>query len=146
MKITRANSQHLEQLAELFNSYRVFYKQPSDLNAARTFLNNRIMKQDSVIFLAFNAQNRAMGFTQLYPSFSSVALKPVYILNDLFVDESYRGEGVASGLMTKATEHAIEKGCRGLTLETGIDNPAQKLYERLGWVKDSEVYHYTLEF
>lgn len=145
MKILTATLANLDQIAPLFNGYRVFYKQPSSIEAAKAFLSDRFQKNDSVIFLAVDDFGNGMGFTQLYPSFSSVAMQRTYILNDLFVSEEHRNKGVAEAIMEHAKTFAKSQNARGLTLETDADNPAQKLYERLGWVKDTEVFHFTWE-
>lgn len=143
MKIITATINNLDILSSLFDGYRVFYKQPSDIEAAKEFLDKRFQKNDSVIFMAIAEDGSGLGFTQLYPSFSSVSMQRTYILNDLFVSEEARGKGVGAALMNYAKDFAISENCRGLTLETGIHNPAQKLYERLGWKKDTDVFHYT---
>lgn len=143
MKLLTASLAQLDSLAPLFDGYRVFYKQESNLEAAKAFLTQRFQQEDSVIFLALDDGGKGMGFTQLYPSFSSVSMQRTYILNDLFVAPNHRGKGVGAALMEHAKQFALEAGSKGLTLETAIDNPAQKLYERLGWVKDVEVFHYT---
>ncbi|MBW2938424.1 GNAT family N-acetyltransferase [Aureisphaera sp. CAU 1614] len=142
MKIVQATIENLEDLAPLFDGYRVFYKQPSDLEKATHFLTERFQKNDSVIFMAFEGTS-ALGFTQLYPSFSSVSMQRTYILNDLFVASGARGKGVGETIMNKAKAFAISEKAKGITLETDVTNPAQKLYERLGWTKDTEVFHYT---
>lgn len=136
---------HLEILSNLFDSYRVFYTQASNIEAAKAFLKERLSKKDSVLFLAFAQNGSGLGFTQLYPSYSSVSMQRTYILNDLFVAESARGKGIGASLMEHAKQFAILEKSKGLTLETGVDNPAQKLYERLGWKKDTAVFHYTWE-
>jgi GNAT superfamily N-acetyltransferase len=145
MKIKTATIEDLEVLVPLFNGYRVFYKRASDISAAKHFLKDRFRKGDSVIFLAIAQDGTGLGFTHLYPSFSSVAMQRVYILNDLFVDPEFRGHGIGEKLMEHAKTFAVANNCLGLTLETAKDNPAQKLYERLGWTKDTEVFHYTWE-
>lgn len=145
MKIIKASLEFIEQLIPLFDGYRVFYKQLSNPKAARVFLTNRLKEKDSVIFLALDEAESGLGFTQLYPMFSSVSMQGSYVLNDLFVAERARGQGVGGALMEQAKQFARETGSKGLTLETGIDNPAQKLYKRLGWVKDTQVNHYTWE-
>ncbi|MCW9037856.1 GNAT family N-acetyltransferase [Altibacter sp.] len=145
MKILKATPEHLKELVPLFDGYRVFYKQPSNPEAAHDFLNERLLKQDSVIFMALDKKGKGFGFTQLYPSFSSVSLQGTYILNDLFVALEARGKGVGAALMNHAKKFAIAESSKGLTLETAVDNPAQNLYERLGWVKDTNVFHYTWE-
>lgn len=143
MTIIRATQQHLSDLVPLFDGYRMFYKQASEKKAVEEFLQERFRKNDSVIFLALDSEGNGVGFTQLYPSFSSVSMQRIYILNDLFVSEDVRGQGVGEALLEHAKEFSRNAGSKGLTLETGIDNPAQKLYERLGWKKDDEVFHYT---
>ncbi|NQX78147.1 GNAT family N-acetyltransferase [Gilvibacter sp.] len=142
MNTLRASREHLNHLTPLFNGYRVFYKQESNPAAAKAFLQERFEKQDSVIFLAQDENGNALGFTQLYPSFSSVAMKRVYILNDLFVTPEARGQQVGTALLEQAKSFAQEQGARGLVLETGADNPAQKLYEKNGWTQDPALHYY----
>ena len=142
MVIRKAGVRDLDSLAQLFNSYRLFYKQQDDIQGAKDFLKKRIQNNQSVIFLA-EEENTIVGFTQLYPLFSSVSMQESYVLNDLFVLEDFRGKGYGELLLTKAKEFCNSKKAKGLTLETDYDNPAQKLYERLGWKRDTEVYHYT---
>ena len=145
MNIITATKINLSQLAKLFNEYRIFYKQPSDLQRATQFLSKRFQQNDSVIFMVISATGEAMGFTQLYPSFSSVSTQRTYILNDLFVSEKYRKKGAGEALLERAKQFAISKGAKGITLETEINNPAQTLYERLDWKKDTKIVHYTWE-
>ncbi len=145
MKIIKASKSNLDQIVPLFDGYRVFYKQPTDLERARTFLSERFEKEDSVIFMAISDDGEGMGFTQLYPSFSSVSTQGTYILNDLFVSAEHRKKGVGEALMERAKKFAKEKGAKGITLETDSNNPAQNLYERLGWKKDIRVFHFTWE-
>ncbi len=145
MRTIQATSENLEQLIPLFDGYRTFYKQKSDLSAARTFLSERFKNNDSVLFITIDDAGKGLGFTQLYPSFSSVKMQRTYILNDLYVRPTARKQGVGEALMEMAKVFARQQGSRGLTLETDTDNPAQSLYMRLGWVKDTEVNHYTWE-
>jgi ribosomal protein S18 acetylase RimI-like enzyme len=145
MKIITVTTNNLDQLVPLFNDYRIFYKQESDLAAAREFLEGRISKSESIIFMVLNQDENGLGFTQLYPSFSSVKLKPTYILNDLYVSSQHRGLGIGNALLEHAKQFSIDLDCSGISLETDIDNPAQKLYERLGWKKDLHL-HYSWEY
>ena len=145
MKIINASADHLQELVPLFDGYRIFYKQASNLDAVKNFLEERFQKKDSVIFMVLDDDGNGLGFTQLYPSFSSVFMQRIYILNDLFVSEKARYQGVGEALMEQAKQFARKMESKGLTLETAIDNPAQNLYKRLGWVKETEVNHYTWE-
>ncbi len=142
--IIRATLDHLDLLVPLFDGYRQFYRQPSDPAGAHQFLFERLDNDDSVIFLALQA-DRGAGFMQLYPAFSSVSMQRVWLLNDLFVDPSARGLGVGATLLHRAHSWALETAAKGLVLETEVTNTtAQHLYEKLGWQRDLSSYHYAL--
>jgi GNAT superfamily N-acetyltransferase len=144
MKVFLANTDHLESLSILFDQYRVFYERVSDLEAAKGFLRERFKHNDSVVFAAKD-NGEIIGFTQLYPSFSSVSMKRVWILNDLYVKESHRRQKAATLLINAAQEYAKESGAIRVILATHISNKsAQKLYELKGYIKDEEFYHYAL--
>ncbi|SRR5579883_711593 len=144
--VTLATLNDVNALTPLFDSYRVFYKRASDPVAAREFLRERLALRESVIFIARNEQGEALGFTQLYPCFSSVSARRLWILNDLFVAESIRGRGVARALMDAARRHALQTGAIRLTLQTAHDNArAQALYESLGYVRSEGMFEYSLE-
>ncbi|MBO0322485.1 GNAT family N-acetyltransferase [Muricauda sp. CAU 1633] len=141
MTIKKATLSDLEHIVPLFDAYRVFYGQTSDLNAAQNFLKERFSQNETVIFIALENGEPA-GFTQLYKTFSSVSLQPSYILNDLYVSPKFRKKGVGEALLNQAKLHCQEMDFKGLALETALDNPAQKLYERLDWKKDTDYIHY----
>lgn len=140
MKIITATLDHLELIAPLFNAYRVFYDQASDLEAATAFLRERFLLRESVIYTALEGET-AFGFTQLYPSFSSVNLRRLWILNDLFVIPEARGQRVGEALIGAAVELAQTSGAVGVQLETAHTNlSGQKLYERLGFQREDLAY------
>lgn len=144
MIIFQATMEDLDGVANLFNLYRTFYQQESDLEGAKNYIKERINKEESVIFVVKDEQNY-LGFTQLYPTFSSISMKRAWILNDLYVDEQARKQGVGELLLHKAKEFAIETGAKSLSLSTAPDNhTAQRLYEKNGYVKDYTFYHYEL--
>ncbi|MGN5151927.1 GNAT family N-acetyltransferase [Aeromonas enteropelogenes] len=144
MEIIRAGMDDLDIISPLFNAYRIFYGQQEDMALARHFLAERLSQQESVIFFARDKQGAGIGFTQLYPSFSSVAAKRIWVLNDLYVVAQARRLGVAKKLMDTAKEFAMATNARGLALETARDNTiAQRLYESLGYRKE-DGYHYFL--
>ena len=145
IRIVRAERKDLDDLVPLFDAYRQFYGQRSDLAAARAFLRDRIERDESVIYLAYTKPREAAGFTQLYPSFSSVSLRPLWILNDLYVRSDVRRGGVGRALLERARQHAIETAAKGLVLSTGVTNKAaQTLYESCGWQREDEFFQYHL--
>jgi ribosomal protein S18 acetylase RimI-like enzyme len=144
VQVRRANINDVSSIAPLFDGYRQFYRQSSDLPLATSFIEERIEKNESVIFIAENENKKAIGFTQLYLSFSSVSARRTWILNDLFVIPDMRGHGVGFSLLSAAKTHTIETGAKRLSLSTAHDNPAQKLYEAFGFVRNTAFYQYDL--
>jgi GNAT superfamily N-acetyltransferase len=134
----------LDVVAGLFDGYRQFYDQVSDLVATRSFLRARFEHGQSVVLLA-ESQGQAVGFTQLYPSFSSVSMARVFVLNDLYVAPTARRLGVGEALLNAAANHARQLGAVRLSLTTNVQNlPAQALYESMGWARDKKFYAYHL--
>lgn len=144
MVVYKATLQDLNGVSELFDLYRIFYNQPSNLDASKGFICERLEKNDSVIFVAVD-NGKYVGFTQLYPVFSSVSMQRQWILNDLFVTGESRNKGVGKRLLDASKELVKETQAKGLKLQTAVDNTtAQSLYESDGWVKDDNFYYYVL--
>ena len=144
VRIVRAAAKDADRVAPLFDAYRQFYKQKSEPAAARAFITDRLKRGESVIFVALSGE-KAVGFVQLYPCFSSTAMKRMWILNDLFVTPEARRGGAARVLMERARQWAVETKADGLWLETAVNNhPAQRLYESLGWKRDNDFYRYLM--
>ena len=140
-----AEATDLHRVAQLFDLYRQFYKQPTDLPLAEKFISERFANRESVILVASTSTPAIVGFTQLYATFCSVSAGPIYVLYDLFVEEASRRHGVARTLMTASYDYARQTGAIRLELSTAITNvKAQALYESLGWVRDEEFYRYSL--
>ncbi len=146
VSVVKAGAADLDQASALFDLYRQFYEQKANPALAREYLGERLSNGDSVIFLALDNKGSALGFTQLYSSYCSVAAKPIWILYDLYVDSTARKNGVAKALMNRALLLARETGACRIDLETASDNiAAQALYESLGYERDQDFYKYSLE-
>jgi ribosomal protein S18 acetylase RimI-like enzyme len=148
IRIRRASTGDLPVLAPLFDAYRQFYRKPPDLPLARRFLDERLTRNESVIFLAL-ADERVgvdgLGFTQLYHTFCSTAAAPILVLYDLFVAPGGRRHGVGRALMETAHQYARDAGVQRVVLSTAHDNlKAQALYESLGYRLDTEFRTYEL--
>ncbi|WP_095169905.1 N-acetyltransferase [Pseudomonas sp. Irchel 3H3] len=146
LELLRADASRVDQVADLFDAYRGFYGQPANLPQSRQFLAERLARDESVIFYVQDASGQALGFVQLYPSFSSIDAHRTWLLSDLFTASQARGRGVGSLLMNAAREFAVATGAKSLVLETATDNHiAQRLYESLGYVRDPGYYTYCLD-
>lgn len=172
IKIRQANLNDISEVSRLFNEYRIFYGQHSDLEAATFFIKERMSKQESMIFIAECNQGKeegsavdsdidadvaihdkhnegskmpdtAMGLIQIYPSYSSVSMGPIWILNDLFVDSKYRQQGIARKLMQAVMKEARKHQIVRIVLSTAISNQqAQALYESEGYTQDQSFMYY----
>src|SRR5436305_5105945 len=144
IEVRQATLADLDLVVPFFDAYRQFYRRPSDSERARRFLSDRLERRDSVILLAVS-DGRAIAFTQLYPSFSSASMGPIFILNDLFVAPEARRIGAGSTLLEAAADYARRSGAIRMTLSTEVTNTtAQALYERMGWKRDTVFYVYQL--
>ena len=145
--VRRAQPADVDVLLGLFEGYRAFYKCSPDAGSARAFLLQRLQNGDSVVFVALDSDTGAgAGFVQLYPTFSSLRMRRAWILNDLFVDPSYRGHHVAKRLMEAARTLAVETKSATLALETARDNhTARRLYETLGYQPEQAFVQYVLD-
>ncbi len=134
MKYRKATPKDLNRLSELFNAYRMFYRKPTDIESAKTFLKERISNKDSEIFVAETAESKLVGFVQLYPLFSSTRMKKFWLLNDLFVHPESRSRGVSIGLIEKAKALVLESNACGMFLETEKSNLiGNNLYPKTGF-------------
>ncbi|MGL6307344.1 GNAT family N-acetyltransferase [Aeromonas caviae] len=131
MQIFQATLAHIEETSRLFDAYRQFYGQAPDRDEATRFIGERLQGADSVIFLARNEAGEWAGFVQLYPAFSSVAMKRMWYLNDLYVVESARQQGVARALLKRVASFARETDALTVKLATAVSNQPAKLLYRL---------------
>ena len=144
--VRQAGPTDVDMVAPLFDAYRGFYDQPSDLPLARAFIAARLERGESVVFVA-ERDGRAVGFVQLYPLFSSTAPRPrrLWLLNDLYVAPEARSSGVGRALLARARRLAEETGAAGLELVTAATNSgAQRLYESVGYRRDELFLRYEL--
>ncbi len=145
--VRQATPDDLEAVVELFDQYRQFYRLASDLTAARPFIATRLQNSDSIIFVVQAEPGGAIvGFTQLYPLFASLSIGRAFVLNDLFVSPAARGLGLGRLLLDRAARYGRETGARYLELSTETTNAVgQRLYEKMGWVRDTQFLHYSLD-
>lgn len=140
--IIKAALKELDTAAELFNLYRIFQKQTSDVEGARTFLKDRLERKESVVFLAYDGES-PVGIAQLYPLFSSVSMQRVWLLNDLYIKEGARNKGFGKQLIQEVIQYAKDSGAKGISLETCDDNiGAQRLYESIGFEKETNYFYH----
>ena len=142
-EIVIATLNHLDDFAKLFDGYRVFYEQESDIERGKAFLKERINKSESVTFL-IKKDGKFVGFTQLYPLYHYKTLKRQWLLSDLFVAPAYRSHGLAIDLIDRCKQYCTETDACGLLLETQKTNKiGNKLYPKCGFELDEEHNYYN---
>lgn len=147
MRIVQATLEHLDLLTPLFVKYREFYGELPFPDSSRAFLEKRLRRDESVIYLALHDEDdsKLLGFCQLYPSYSSLSLKRVWILNDIYVAEDARRQLVADHLIQKAKKMARESQAVRMRVSTSSNNEvAQKVYESIGFKEDTQFKNYVL--
>ena len=143
--IRRALVSDVQQLTGLVEQYRGFYTQEPN-STTQKFLHDRLSMNESIVFVAEEG-DQLVGFTQCYPSFSTVALAEIWLLNDVFVHPDFRRRHIAEQLMTETEEAAKSAGAARIWLRTAhLNAPAQALYEGRGWVQDEVFKRYDLVF
>ncbi len=146
MQIIKASIDDLDGLAELFEAYRIFYGKNAAPTESKTFLHDRMIANESVIFIATHETGKMIGFTQLYPIFSSTRMRRKWLLNDLFVHESYRGQGISKALIESAKQLCKETHAAGLMLETAKTNVVgNRLYLSTGFALENTCNFYNWE-
>lgn len=150
MKVKRVYRDDIKLVVKLFDRYREFYQQESDEALAEHFLCERLERNESVVFVALASGTLPVGFVQLYPVYSSVRVEKNWVLNDLYVEEGFRRQGLGGGLVRAALDFAQVEGSRFLQLETAVDNlNAQRLYASFGFEQqhsDAAFLLYRLKF
>lgn len=136
----------LDRVLPLFEAYRRFYGEEARPAAARSFLRERFFLGESKVIVAEH-DGEIAGFTQLFPSFSSVTLQRMWILNDLYVSGDHRGRGIGRRLLGAAAQFGRESNAKELFIEGAVANvTARTLYESFGFRLNREYmyYHYPL--
>ena len=142
----QATINDLQTLALLFDAYRQFYDKKSDVEGAKEFLLERIANNESVIYLAFDEKENAVGFVQLYPLFSSTRMKRFWMLNDLFVSPEFRGQGFSRELIDQAKKLCRKTDACAMLLETSVKNEiGNSLYPSTGFILRDDANFYEWE-
>ena len=142
-RVYAATGEHVPELARLFDDYRVFYGEASSPSAALNFVRYQVSKEVTRFFVAKEPKGRLAGFVHLMPSTNTLAMRPIWLLEDLYVEPEFRRQGLAEVLVTHAEAFARQTGAERLTLSTAHNNhPAQSLYRKLGWVREDHFWYF----
>jgi ribosomal protein S18 acetylase RimI-like enzyme len=142
--IRKIDPKEYELVADMFNKYRIFYKQPPNLELAKQYLQERLANNEAQVFIAYeNQTSELLGFTLLYAKFSSVGAIKNWHIGDLYVEPNYRKQGIGHQLLQTAIHFSTEQNAKYVSLNTAKDNHvAQKLYEDFGFTRQDYLPEY----
>ncbi|HEY6144668.1 MAG TPA: GNAT family N-acetyltransferase [Solirubrobacterales bacterium] len=145
LEIAPIAPEEFEQLLPLIAAYQRFYEvEDIDEERNRTFFRRFLGPSEDGLLLGARSEGRLLGYACLYWHFSSLEATESVLMNDLFVDESVRGQGVGRALIEAATEVAREREVPFLEWSTAPDNEtAQRLYDSTG-AERTEWFSYEL--
>ncbi|NVJ65053.1 MAG: GNAT family N-acetyltransferase [Gammaproteobacteria bacterium] len=145
MDIKICNINDLDKLVPLFDDYRQHFKQASDQAAVKEYLQARISSNEAMIYLA-QSQDQLHGFVILYPSFSSIGLAPIWILNDFYLKSGANKRLMAKQLLDRLSQDCREAGAIRIEVTTRKENhKLHKLYKEYGFEKDYKYDYYFLQ-
>ncbi|PKG37863.1 GNAT family N-acetyltransferase [Psychromonas sp. Urea-02u-13] len=146
MNIINCSEHYLDKLVVLFEEYRFFCGFERSPKETKAFLKKLIVNEESVIFIAVDPETDSiMGFVNLYPSYSTLALQRLWILNDLGVSGDFRGKGVSKALIFKVQEFAKQSNAIRIELKTGCTNTtALSLYQSMNFTVDTDNVYYRV--
>jgi GNAT superfamily N-acetyltransferase len=133
-----------ERVLPLIAGYQRFYLAEPDEGRNREFFRRFLAPSSDGLLLAAWLGDEMVGFATLYWTFSSTHAAEAALMNDLFVVEGHRGEGIGLMLIEASVAAAREKGMHHLEWFTALDNDrGQRLYDRTG-AQRSGWYNYEI--
>ena len=133
VEIRPAREDEVEEMLPLIRAYCEFYEtEPNDDGLREMFETLITDPIEGAVFIA-RAEGRAVGFAALDWKWSSLKAAKIGYLEDLFVDPSARGRGIADALIETCANRCRELGMPAMEWQTAPDNHrAQKVYNRTG--------------
>jgi GNAT superfamily N-acetyltransferase len=145
LEIAPIAGEEYEELLPLIAAYQRFYEVADvDEERNRSFFRRFLAPSEDGLLLGARREGRLVGYACLYWHFSSTQAVETVLMNDLYVVDSSRGEGVGRALIEASAEVARERGAASVEWSTAPDNrTAQRLYDATG-AERSEWVSYEL--
>lgn len=145
VEIAPIADEEFEGLLPLIAAYQRFYEvEEIDEERNRTFFRRFLAPSEDGLLLGARRGGLLLGYACLYWHFSSLEAVESVLMNDLYVIEEARGEGVGRTLIEATAEVARERGVPYIEWATAPDNhTAQGLYDSTG-AERSEWVSYEL--
>lgn len=123
----------IDDVLPLIAGYQRFYEAAPDDDRNRAFFARFLAPSEAGLLLGAWVDGAMAGFACLYWTQSSVQADDIAMLNDLFVDQRYRGLRIGRALLDAAADAARAHGAKRMEWLTAPDNAlAQQLYDRTG--------------
>ncbi|MEX0608684.1 MAG: GNAT family N-acetyltransferase [Balneolaceae bacterium] len=138
VKILKANLENTKHAADIVKIVDLFARDPMGQNEpleeeVRVDMIAEMKKvPTSMTYIAYYGE-KAMGIVTCFIGYSTFTASKVFKIHDVAVHPDARGLGIGTKMLKKVEAEAQEMGCSRITLEVREDNPAQKLYEKVGF-------------
>jgi GNAT superfamily N-acetyltransferase len=131
----------LETLLPLIAAYQRFYEvEDVDTERNRAFFRHFVVPGDDGIMLGAWRSGELLGYACLYWTFTSLIPAKTVLLNDLYVAETARGQGIGRALIEASAAVARERGAAQMAWVTAPDNAtAQRLYDSTGASRENSI-------
>jgi len=133
-RVEPISAEQLEPLLPLIAAYQRFYEAKEiDEERNRAFFSRFLAPSEDGMLLGARRGGDLLGYACLYWSFTSIVPAETVLMNDLYVVESARGQGVGRALIEASAAVGRERGAQRLEWATAPDNAAaQRLYDTTG--------------
>jgi GNAT superfamily N-acetyltransferase len=145
IRIEPISTEQMETLLPLIAAYQRFYAvEEIDEGRNRAFFSRFLAPSEIGMLLGAWRGEQLLGYACLYWHFTSLVPAETVLMNDLYVTDGHRGEGIGRTLIEASAEVARQRGAHHLEWATAPDNePAQRLYDSTG-AERSEWIEYEL--
>ncbi len=105
---------------------------PPDAASKRRIIRDVFEKKRANLFLAVTGK-RPVAYALYFYTYSSFLARPTLYLEDIFVQDEFRGKGIGLALFLTCVKEAVKQGCGRMewSVLTWNDN-AMEFYEKLG--------------
>jgi GNAT superfamily N-acetyltransferase len=144
--IREATAADVPAILERIQALAAFERAPDAVEAtAEDLLREGFGERPAFHCLLALLDGRPAGFALWFHNFSTWTGRKGIHLEDLYVHEWARGQGLAVALMRRLAAIAVATGCARLDLQVLHWNPARRFYERLGMTERTEWLPWRLE-
>lgn len=123
-----------------------YEKLENEVDTSEEALHRAIFFEKQAEIILCEAEGKTVGFALFFHNFSTFKGQHGLYLEDIYVDQEFRGRGYGKALFLKLVAIAMERRCRRMEWTAlNWNRPAIAFYESLGAVRMSEWSTFRLD-